>query len=150
MVQEEKNITVNRKARYDYTIIQTYEAGISLLGTEVKALRQGKANLVDCYATLREGEVWLVGAHIGVYDHGNMNNHDPLRDRRLLLHKAEIKKLTRSVIEKGSTIIPLRLYFTNGKVKVEIATAKGKKSYDKRDDIAKKDAKRELDRQMKN
>jgi len=148
--QVEKNITVNRRARYDYAISQTYEAGISLLGTEVKSLRQGKANLVDCYATIRNGEVWLIGAHIGVYDHGNTSNHEPMRDRRLLLNKSEIKKMNRSVLEKGSTLVPLRMYFTNGRVKVEIAVAKGKKSYDKRDDIAKKDAKRDLDRSLKN
>ena len=147
--QEEKNITVNRKARHEYFITQTFEAGISLLGTEVKALRQGKANLVDCYAAVKTGEVWLIGAHIGVYDFGNINNHDPIRDRRLLLNKSEIKKITRLIQEKGNTLVPLRLYFTRGKVKVELAVAKGKKSYDKREDIAKKDAKREAERKIK-
>jgi SsrA-binding protein len=146
---EEKNITVNRKARHDYSIVQTYEAGIVLLGTEVKALRQSKANLVDSYASIKNGEVWLLNAHIGVYDHGNINNHEPLRERKLLLNSSEIKKLLRATNEKGFTLVPLRLYFSKGRVKVELAVAKGKKSYDKRDDIAKKDTMRDLDRKIK-
>lgn len=146
---QEKNITVNRKARHEYFITQTFEAGISLLGTEVKALRQGKANLVDSYAVIKNGEVWLLSAHIAVYDHGNINNHEPVRDRKLLLNRSEIKKLQRAILEKGNTIIPLRLYFSKGKVKVEIGLAKGKKHYDKREDIAKRDAERDLDRKMK-
>ncbi len=147
--EEEKNITVNRKARHDYFISQTYEAGISLLGTEVKALRQNKANLIDSYAVIKNGEVWLVNTHIGVYDFGNINNHEPLRERKLLLNKSEIRKLLRATLEKGNTLIPLRLYFLKGKVKVELGVAKGKKSYDKREDIAKKDAKRDLERKIK-
>ena len=146
---KEKNITVNRKARFEYHIIQTIEAGIELVGTEVKALRQNKANLIDSYAAISGGEVWLVSAHISVYDHGNRFNHDPLRKRRLLLHKSEIRKLTKSVNEKGITLIPLRLYFSKGKVKVEIALAKGKKTFDKRRDIADKDAKRDAERKIK-
>jgi SsrA-binding protein len=151
MVTENKNrnITVNRKARFEYHIIQTFEAGIALLGTEVKALRQNKANLLDSYASISIGEVWLVNAHISVYDHGNRNNHDPLRKRRLLLHKSEIRKLSKAVNEKGNTLIPLRLYFSKGKVKVEIALAKGKKTFDKRRDIADKDAKRDAERKIK-
>ncbi len=145
---KEKNITVNRKARHEYFIVQVFETGISLVGTEVKALRQNKATLSDAYAVVRNGEVFLINLHIGFYDQGNINNHEPLRERKLLLHKNEIKKLTKAVNEKGNTLIPLRLYFKNGKVKVEIAIAKGKKFYDKREDIAKKDMKRDLDRKL--
>ncbi|NOX65630.1 MAG: SsrA-binding protein SmpB [Chlorobi bacterium] len=145
----EKNITSNRKAFHEYFITQKIEAGISLLGTEVKALRTGKANLVDAYAAIKNGEVWLVNAHIGFYDHGNINNHEPLRKRKLLLKKSEIKKLTVKLNEKGFTLIPLRLYFSNGKVKVELGLAHGKKSYDKREAIAKRDAQRDLDRRVK-
>lgn len=146
---EEKNITVNRKARHEYTILQTYEAGIVLQGTEVKSLRQGKANLVDSYASLKDGEVWLYGAHISVYDQGNINNHEPTRTRKLLLNKSEIKKLIGKVKEKGLTLIPLRLYFSNGRVKVELALAKGKKVYDKREAIAKKDVQRDQERNVR-
>ena len=146
---QEKNITSNRKAFHEYFISQKIEAGISLLGTEVKALRTGKANLTDAYATIKKGEVWLVNAHIGVYDHGNLNNHEPLRIRKLLLKKSEIKKLTVKLNEKGFTFIPLRLYFSNGKVKVELGLARGKKEYDKRETIAKRDAQRDMDRRVK-
>ncbi len=145
----EKNITVNRKARYEYTVLQTYEAGIALLGTEVKSLRQGKANLVDSYATLKDGEVWLVGAHINTYEQGNINNHEPTRTRKLLLNRNEIRKLIGKIKEKGLTLVPLRLYFKNGKVKVELALAKGKKVYDKRESIAKRDMQRDMERKVK-
>ena len=145
----EKNITVNRKARHEYAILQTIEAGIVLVGTEVKSLRQGKANLVDGYAKVENGEVWLVNAHISEYTQGNINNHDPRRERKLLLNKSEIRKLIGKTKEKGLTLIPLRLYFKNGKVKVELALAKGKKVYDKRRDIAKKDFQREQERRIK-
>lgn len=147
--QAEKNITVNRKARHEFTILQSFEAGIALQGTEVKSLRQGKINLTDAYAQVKDGEVWLVNSHINVYDHGNINNHDPLRKRKLLLKKSEIRKLEKAVNEKGNTLIPLRFYFKGGIVKVELAIAKGKKVYDKRQDIAKRDAERELDRKVK-
>ena len=146
---KEKNITVNRKASFEYHILQTFEAGIALVGTEVKALRQGKANLVDGYAKIENGEVWLVSVHISEYTQGNINNHDPRRDRKLLLNKSEIRKLIGKTKEKGLTLIPLRLYFKNGKVKVELALAKGKKVYDKRRDIAKKDFQREQERRIK-
>jgi SsrA-binding protein len=146
---EEKNITVNRKARYEYFIEQSFEAGISLVGTEVKSCRQNKANLTDAYAVIRDGEVWLMSCNISLYDRGNINNHDPVRKRRLLLKKSEIRKLRNKTLEKGHTIVPLRLYFKNGKVKVELALAKGKRSYDKRESIARKDAKRDLERSMK-
>ncbi|MCL5028849.1 MAG: SsrA-binding protein SmpB [Bacteroidetes bacterium] len=146
---DERDITVNRKARHDYSIIQTFEAGIVLQGTEVKSLRLAKANLVDSYANLKDGEVWLVGAHISVYDQGSINNHEPTRTRKLLLNKSEIRKLIGKVKEKGLTLIPLRLYFKNGKVKVELALAKGKKTYDKREAIAKKDFQRSQERKIK-
>jgi len=147
--EQEKNITVNRKARHEYTILQTYEAGIALVGTEVKSLRQGKANLVDSYGRVKNGEVWLIGTHINEYTQGNINNHDPVRDRKLLLNKSEIRKLIGGTTEKGLTLIPLRLYFKNGRVKVELALAKGKKVYDKRRDIAKKDFERDQERRIK-
>lgn len=146
---EEKNITVNRKARHEYHILQTFEAGIVLVGTEVKALREGKANLVDSYATIKNGEVWLISAHISEYKQGNINNHNPTRDRKLLLNKSEIRKLIGKTKEKGLTLIPLRMYFKNGRVKVELALAKGKKSYDKRETIAKRDFQREQERRIK-
>jgi SsrA-binding protein len=147
--EEEKNITVNRKARYEYSIIQTYEAGIVLQGTEVKALKQGKANIVDSYAMLRAGEVWLIALHISPYEQGNINNHEPTRDRKLLLKKSEIRKLIGKTKEKGLTLVPLRLYFKKGKVKVEIALAKGKKVYDKREAITKRDQQRDQERDFK-
>lgn len=145
----EKNIATNRKARHEYSILNIYEAGIVLKGTEVKSLRRGKANLVDSYANLKDGEIWLIGAHINSYEQGNINNHDPLRDRKLLLNRSEIRRLIGKVKEKGLTLIPLRLYFKNGKVKVELALAKGKKSYDKRETIAKRDFEREQERRIK-
>lgn len=147
---EEKNITVNRKARFEYSIIETYETGIVLTGTEVKALRQGKANLVDSYGSIKNGEVWLVSANISVYEQGNINNHEPTRSRKLLLNKKEIRKLSSKIKEKGYTLVPLRLYFKNGKVKVEMALAKGKKVYDKRETIAKRDYERDKARNFKN
>jgi len=146
---QEKNITVNRKARHEYAILQTIEAGIVLQGTEVKALRQGKANLVDSYASVEKGEVWLMSANISAYEQGNINNHEPTRRRKLLLNKNEIRKLIGKVKEKGLTLIPLRLYFKNGKVKVELAIAKGKKVYDKREAIAKRDFQRDQERRFK-
>ncbi len=145
----EKNITVNRKAQHEYFIHQTYEAGIMLVGTEVKSLRQNKATLVDSYAMIISGEVWLLNANINVYDQGSYNNHDPIRQRKLLLNKNEIRKITRAIAEKGYTIIPLRLYFKDGKAKVELGVCSGKKQYDKREDIAKRDMQRELSRKFK-
>jgi len=147
---QEKNITTNRKARHEYSILQTFETGIVLTGTEVKALRQGKANLVDSYANIEKGEVWLLSANISVYEQGNINNHEPTRQRKLLLNKSEIRRLIGKVKEKGLTLIPLRLYFKNGKVKVELAVAKGKKVYDKRESIAKRDFQRDQERRFKN
>ena len=146
---EEKNVTVNRKARYEYEIIQVYEAGIVLQGTEVKALREGMANLVDSYGLLKENEVWLMGAHISEYTQGNINNHEPTRTRKLLLNRSEIRKLIGKVKEKGLTLVPLRIYFKKGKVKIEIALAKGKKVHDKRETIAKRDFNRDQERKIK-
>lgn len=145
----EKNIVTNRKALHEYFIHQTFEAGIVLVGTEVKSLRQNKVSLVDSYAVVKNGEVWLLNCNINVYDQGSYNNHNPLRERKLLLNKSEIRKLSRAVSEKGYTLIPLRMYFKNGKAKVEIGIASGKKKYDKREDIAKRDMQREQLRKYK-
>lgn len=144
-----KIISSNRKARHEYSILQTIEAGIVLKGTEVKSLREGKINLGDGYAVIKNGEVWLVQVHINEYSQGNINNHDPLRERKLLLNSNEIRKLNSKVNEQGLTLIPLSIYFKKGKVKVELALAKGKKLYDKREAIAKKDLKRDLERKYK-
>ncbi|GIK23238.1 MAG: SsrA-binding protein SmpB [Ignavibacteriales bacterium] len=146
---EEKNIAVNRKARHEYAILQTFEAGIVLVGTEVKSLREGKANLVDSYALIKNNEIWLLSLHISEYKQGNINNHIPTRDRKLLMNRSEIRKLIGKTKEKGLTLIPLRLYFKSGRVKVELALAKGKKIYDKRQDIAKKDFQRDQERKIK-
>ncbi|NLE26016.1 MAG: SsrA-binding protein SmpB [Clostridiaceae bacterium] len=150
MAEGRKTIVQNRKARHDYFIEETLEAGIELTGTEVKSLRLGKANLQDSYATIKNGEVFVYGLHISPYDMGNRFNHDPLRVKRLLLHKFEINRLLGLTQRQGLTLIPLSLYFKRGMVKVELAIAKGKKLYDKREDLAKKDALREIDRRMKN
>ncbi|MBE7053976.1 MAG: SsrA-binding protein SmpB [Ruminococcaceae bacterium] len=144
-----KNIAQNKKARHDYFIEETYECGIELVGTEVKSLREGKVNLKDSYASITDGEVFVKNMHISPYEKGNIFNKDPLRERKLLLHKREILKLIGKIKEKGYSLIPLSLYFKNSKVKLELALARGKKLYDKRDDIAKKDANREIDRRMK-
>lgn len=148
-VEDEKVAASNRKARHEYFILDTFEAGIALRGTEVKSLRQGKGNLQDSYAVVRRGEVWLVGMHIGHYEHGNINNHEPKRERKLLLHKREIRRLIGNIAEKGKTLIPLRVYFRGGLAKVEIAIARGKKSYDKRESIRKRELERELERQYR-
>ncbi len=139
----------NKKARHDYFIEQTLEAGIVLSGTEVKSIRQGKVNLKDSYATIKDGEVILNGMHISPYEQGNIFNKEPLRDRKLLLHRYEINKLIGTIQQKGLSLVPLQVYFKRGKVKVELGIAKGKKLYDKRDDIAERDAKREIDRKLK-
>lgn len=128
-------ITVNRKARYDYHLRDRYEAGVVLQGTEVKAIRAGRLNLTDSYAQVTDGEVFLIDAHIGPYAHGNIANHEPKRKRKLLLNRREITKLERSIRSKGMTIVPTRAYFSNGRVKLELAVAMGKRLYDKRDKI---------------
>jgi SsrA-binding protein len=145
----EKTITTNRKARHDYFIIESMEAGIVLQGTEVKSLRLGQANLKDSYAAIRGGEVWLYHVHISPYDHGNIYNHDPVRPRKLLLHRREIKRLIGKVEERGMTLVPLRMYFKNGKAKVELGLARGKRQYDRRQDIARRDSERDMQRELK-
>ena len=141
-----KVITVNRAAYHDYFVERTIEAGISLVGTEIKSIREGKANLRGAYAIVRNGEVWLENAHIAVYEHGNRYNHDPIRNRKLLLHRREIEQLQAKVAQKGLTLIPLKLYLKGGKAKIEIGLCRGKKLYDKREAIAERDMKRDLER----
>jgi len=142
-------IAKNRKARFDYEIVDTFEAGIALVGSEVKSLRQKKVSIQEAYARIEKGEVFLTGMNISVYEKANRFNHDPLRERKLLLHRQEIKRLIGKVQERGFTLIPLRLYFKNGKAKVELGLAKGKARYDKRRDIQKRDMDRELQREWK-
>lgn len=144
-----KTVAQNKKARHDYFIEETYEAGIALTGTEVKSVRQGKVNLRDSYAYIKDSEVFISGMHISPYEQGNIYNEDPLRDRKLLMHKYEINKLIGHTQQKGLTLVPLQMYFKNSRVKVELAVAKGKKLYDKRQDIASRDAKREINRRIK-
>ncbi|MEA2345492.1 MAG: SsrA-binding protein [Thermoanaerobaculia bacterium] len=139
----EKLIASNKKAFHDYFVLQKAEAGVALTGTEVKSLRDGKANIKDSYVLFKDGEAFLFNAHISPYSHGNLQNHEPERNRKLLLHRREIEKLREQVVEKGLTVVPLRLYFKGGKVKVEIAVVRGKKLYDKRET----EKKRELDRE---
>lgn len=143
-----KVIAVNRRARHDYSIEDTFEAGIVLQGTEVKSLRAGRASLVDGYGEVRDGEVWLLGVHIPEYDQGTWTNHEPRRPRKLLLHRAEISRLIGKTKQSGLTLVPLQMYFKDGRAKVEIALAKGKKAYDKRQDIAAREARRDADRAM--
>jgi SsrA-binding protein len=143
-----KLIASNRKARHDYTILDTYEAGIALFGTEVKSLRAGRASLVDAFGQEKEGELFLHGLHIPEYDRGTWTNHEPRRNRKLLLKRAELNRLLSKVREGGLTLVPLSMYFSDGWAKVELALARGKKSYDKRQDLAKRDADREITRAM--
>jgi len=148
-LEKEKAIKIvaeNRKARHDYHIHETYEAGIVLTGTEVKSLRAGKANLKDSYARIDHAELMLHNMHISPYDAGNRFNHEPLRTRKLLMHRSEIDKLIGKTQEKGYTLVPLKMYFTHGIAKLQIGLVTGKKNYDKRQDIAERDAKREMDR----
>lgn len=144
----EKIVSTNRKARHDFTILETYEAGIVLKGPEVKSLRQGSANLSEGYASVVNGEVWLVGAHISPYEHGSDANVDPTRRRKLLLHKKEIRKISGQIRDRSLTLVPLKLYFRGGNAKVQIGLARGKKQYDKRHDIAKRDAERAIRRKL--
>src|SRR5579883_2937528 len=141
-----KVISVNRQAYHDYTVERTIEAGISLVGTEIKSIRDGKVNLRGSYAIIRQGEVWLENAHIAVYDFGNRFNHEPLRKRKLLLHRREIAQLENRVAAKGLTLIPLKLYLKGGRAKVELGLCRGKKLYDKREAIAEREVKREMER----
>jgi SsrA-binding protein len=145
----EKLIVDNRRARHDYHFLEKIEAGLVLTGTEVKSLRDGRASLAQAYADVRDGEAWLVGAHISVYEAGNIANHDPDRDRKLLLHRREVDTLDSKVRERGLTLVPTRLYFRDGRAKVELALARGKELRDKRRDIARREAARDVERALK-
>jgi SsrA-binding protein len=149
MPQARKLIAENRKARHDFHILERVEAGVALQGTEVKSLRDGGGNIREAFAQLRGGEVFLVGANIAPYKQGNIQNHEPLRDRKLLLHRREIGQLGKKVAERGMTLVPLALYFSNGHVKVELGLAKGKEGVDKRRAIADRDTRRQIDRAMR-
>jgi SsrA-binding protein len=141
-----RTLVLNRQARFNYEILEKFEAGISLAGTEVKSIRDGKANIKEAYADIRNGEVYLVGAHISPYSHGNITNHSPLRERKLLLKSTEIKRLQGKVMEKGLTLVPLRLYLKGRLVKLELGVGRGKKLVDKRDTIKKREQEREMAR----
>lgn len=141
-------VASNRKAMHDFHILDTYEAGIALVGTEIKSMREGKASLVDAFATVDDGEVWLRGLHIPEYSHGSWTNHAPKRARKLLLHRREIDSLVGKVRDGNATLVPLSLYFVNGRVKVELAVARGKQAHDKRQDIARRTAEREAVREL--
>ena len=144
-----KIIAQNRRARHDYEIIETYEAGIVLQGTEVKALREGKVSLQDSFAMFKDGELWVVGMYIGPYSQGNISNHPPRRDRKLLLHRRELRKLEQRVKERGFTLIPLSVYFSGPYVKIELALVRGKRKYEKREAIKERDVQRELRRTLR-
>jgi SsrA-binding protein len=144
-----KIVATNRKAKHEYFILDTHEAGISLQGSEIKSIRAGHISLTEAYIAIAEREAWLMDAHIAPYEQAGRYNHDPRRPRRLLLHRAEIRRLWNEVRQKGVTIIPLRIYLKEGRAKVEIALAKGKKLYDKRADLAKRDAEREIERHLR-
>ena len=143
------SITVNRQARHEYFVLETYECGIELFGTEIKSIRNGSVNLKESWADIQNGEVFVYGMHISPYEQGNIFNRDPFRVRKLLLHKKEINKLLGKIKQDGLTLIPLSLYYKGQRVKLELGLCKGKKLYDKREDIAKRDAKRNMDRAMK-
>ena len=144
-----KVIAQNRRARHDYFVLETWEAGIELRGTEVKSMRMGQCSLKDCYGMVKNGELLVQGMHISPYEKGSYFNTDPLRPKRLLMHKSEIRKCKQQVMEQGLALIPLQVYLKEGRMKVELALCKGKKLYDKRDDIAKRDAQRDIERSMK-
>jgi SsrA-binding protein len=146
---QNRTIATNRRARHDYEILETVEVGIALRGTEVKSLRQGQINFKDSYATVRNREVWLVGCHISPYSHGTDANHDPERDRKLLLHRREIERLTGKTAERGLTLVPLRLYFKEGRAKLEVGLARGKKLHDKRSALREREVRREMDKAVR-
>ncbi|OFW03114.1 MAG: SsrA-binding protein [Acidobacteria bacterium RIFCSPLOWO2_12_FULL_59_11] len=146
---EEKVLSTNRQAAHNYHLLERYEAGLALTGTEVKAVRSGQTNLKDSFATIRNGEAWLLNCHISPYEYGNRQNHDPLRKRKLLLHREEIRRLTGKVEQRGLTLVPTKLYLKNGRIKCEIALAKGKKVYDKRETERRKTADREAQQAIK-
>jgi SsrA-binding protein len=145
----DKLIAANRKARHEYHLLERFEAGLVLTGTEVKSLRDGKATIDRAYADVRDGQVWLIGAHIAPYEQASLGSHDPDRDRKLLLHRKEIASLIGKVKERGLTLVPTQLYFKNGRAKIELALAKGKEQRDKRRDLAKRDADRQIERALK-
>lgn len=149
IMEDIKLISKNKKALHDYFILSRLEAGIVLQGTEVKSVRENRINMRDCYAKVKDHELWLFGFHISPYEKGNIFNHDPLRKRKLLLHSQEIERLRRNIEEKGLTLVPLSVYLKNGRVKIELGLAKGKHLYDKRDDHAAETAKREMERAIK-
>ena len=144
-----KVISINRQAYHDYYVEQTVEAGVSLMGTEIKSIRDGRVNLRGSYAIARDGELWLENAHIAIYEHGSRYNHDPMRSRKLLLHRREINQLLNKVATKGMTLVPLKLYLKGGRAKIELGLCRGKKLYDKREAIAERDAKREIERAVR-
>ena len=144
-MSNEKVVATNREAYFNYHLLETYECGIALTGTEVKSIREGRCNLKDSYCQVRNGEAFLLNAHISPYSHGNRENHQPTRTRKLLLHKREIEKLAGKAVEKGLTLVPTKMYFKNGRIKLEMAIAKGKKLYDKRETVRR----RELDRETR-
>jgi len=144
-----KQVAANRKALHDYEIMDRVEAGIALTGTEIKSIRAGKANIAEAHARPLDGELWLYGAHIAVYDAGSYQNHQPTRPRRLLLHKAQIREWTRAITERGLTVVPLSLYLKDGKAKVELGLARGRKQWDKRQAIAKREAERDMQRALR-
>jgi len=144
-----KVIATNRKAKHEYFLLDTYEAGMVLKGSEIKSIRAGQISLAQAYVSVENNEAWLINSHIAPYNEASRNNHDPLRARKLLLHRSEIRKLADKVRQKGATVVPLRIYLKDGKAKLEIALARGKKQYDKRAEIAKRDAQREMDRRYK-
>jgi SsrA-binding protein len=145
----DKTVAVNRRARHEYAVEETLEAGIALTGTEIKSIRAGRVNLAEAYARIEKGEAWLIGAHIAPYEQGNRNNHEPTRTRKLLLHRDQIAELVGRTQAKGFTLVPLKLYIRNGMAKLEIGVGRGKKAYDKRRTIAERDARRELERSTK-
>jgi SsrA-binding protein len=146
---EVKQVATNRKALYEYFIEDRFEAGVALTGTEIKSVRAGRVNLRDGFVLIRNGEAWLVNVHIAPYDFGNRENHEPRRERRLLLHKQEIRKMLAKVSERGWTVVPLNMHLVKGRAKVEVALVRGKRQYDRKDAVAERDADRELRRQIK-
>ena len=142
----DRTVATNRRARHEYEILETVEAGLVLRGTEVKSLRAGHVNFKDSYATMRNGEAWLVGCHVSPYSHGTDANHEPERDRKLLLHRRELARLTGKIAERGFTLVPLRLYFKHGRAKIELGLARGKKLHDKRSALREREVRREMDR----
>ena len=148
-MSEDRIVATNRRARHEYEILETFEAGLVLRGTEVKSLRTGQVNFKDSYATVRNSELWLLGCHISPYSHGTDANHDPERDRKLLLHRREIRRLTGKIAERGLTVVPLKLYFKAGRAKIEIGLARGKKLHDKRATLRERETRREMDKAVR-